>query len=180
MSLERIWAGWRAAYIKSVSGTPPVDDAESCVLCRLAAVPDDESLVVHRGEHSFAVMNAYPYTSGHLMAAPLRHEARLDALDSAEAPELMELIQQATTALTDAYSPDGLNVGANLGRSAGAGVPGHVHVHVLPRWSGDTNFVTAIAEARVLPEDLRTSWKKVRAAWPDTSSSSSPSSPSKK
>ena len=167
MSLERIWAGWRAAYIESVSGAPPDDGADGCVLCRLAAELDADSLVVHRGQHAFVVMNAYPYTSGHLMVASLRHEARLDGLDAAESREVMTLVQQATTALDDAYAPDGLNVGANLGRAAGAGVPGHVHVHVLPRWSGDTNFVTTIADARVLPEDLRTSWKKVRAAWPE-------------
>jgi len=166
VSLDRIWSGWRAAYIESVSGSPSDDGPEGCVLCRLAAEPDDVSLVVRRGERAFAVMNAYPYTSGHLMVASLRHEPRLDGLDAAEAHELMTMIQQATTAISEAYSPDGLNVGANLGRSAGAGVPGHVHVHVLPRWGGDTNFVTTIAEARVLPEDLRTSWKKVRSAWP--------------
>ena len=167
MSLERIWAGWRAAYIESVSGAPPDDGPGGCVLCRLAAEPDDEALIVHRSAHAFVVMNAYPYTSGHLMVASLRHEASLDGLDTAESREVMTLVQQATTALGGAYSPDGLNVGANLGRSAGAGVPGHVHVHVLPRWGGDTNFVTTIAEARVLPEDLRTSWKKVRSSWPE-------------
>lgn len=163
MSLERIWAGWRAAYVEGVAGDEPPDE---CVLCRLADEEDDEGLVVVRGEHAFVVMNAYPYTSGHLMVIPLRHEGRLDGLSAEEASEVMALTQAATTALSDAYSPGGINVGANLGRAAGAGIPGHVHMHALPRWNGDTQFVTTIAETRVLPEDLRTSWAKVREAWP--------------
>ena len=166
MSLERIWAGWRAAYIESVSGAEASNEAAECIFCRLADVADDEGLIVHRRAHAFVVMNAYPYTAGHIMVAPLRHEADLDGLTTDEAHEVMTLVQQATTALRVAYSPQGLNVGANLGRAAGAGVPGHVHVHVLPRWGGDTNFLTSVADARVLPEDLRTSWKKVREAWP--------------
>jgi len=165
MSLDRIWAGWRAAYIADITGRDAPDDA--CVLCRLADESDPEGLIVQRSEHAFVVMNAYPYTSGHVMIAPLRHEARLDRLDADEALEVMTLVQQATTALTTAYAPDGLNVGANLGRAGGAGVPGHVHVHVLPRWLGDTNFVTTVADARVLNEDLQTSWKRLREAWPE-------------
>lgn len=164
MSLERIWAGWRAAYIASVAGAEASD--EPCILCRLADESDDEGLIVHRGDHAFVVMNAYPYTSGHVMVASLRHEAELDGLTDDEAREVMRFVQESTTALRSAYAPDGINVGANLGRAAGAGVPGHVHLHVLPRWGGDTNFLTSVADARVLPEDLHTSWKKVREAWP--------------
>jgi ATP adenylyltransferase len=111
-------------------------------------------------------MNAYPYTSGHLMVAPLRHESTLAGLTRDEAVAVMSLVQDANVAVTAAYRPDGLNVGANIGRAAGAGVPGHVHVHVLPRWAGDTNFMTTVAEARVLPEPLDLSYEKLRAEWP--------------
>ena len=166
MSLERIWAGWRAAYIEGVTAQPSDDD--DCLFCELAAGDPDESLVVARGDLVFAVMNAYPYVSGHLMLAPLRHEAELDGLRDDEAAALMKITQQATTALKAAYRPDGLNVGVNVGRAAGAGVPGHVHFHALPRWNGDTNFMTSVAETRVLPEDLRTSWQKLRDAWPES------------
>jgi diadenosine tetraphosphate (Ap4A) HIT family hydrolase len=166
VSLQRIWAGWRAAYIEGVTAEPSDDDA--CLFCELAAADPAEAMVVARNEHAFAVMNAYPYISGHLMIAPSRHEAELDGLDDAEAASLMKLTQRAVTALKTAYRPDGLNVGVNVGRAAGAGIPGHVHFHALPRWNGDTNFMTSVAETRVLPEDLRTSWQKLRNAWPDT------------
>lgn len=163
MTLERLWAGWRAAYIEGVTARP---DPADCLFCTLGELDDAEALIVARGERAFAVLNAYPYTSGHLMVAPRRHEAELDGLDAAEATEVMALTQRATTALKAAYRPDGLNVGVNLGRAAGAGIAGHVHVHALARWNGDTNFMTSIAEARVIPEDLRVTWEKVRNAWP--------------
>jgi len=165
VSLERLWAGWRATYVSSaIEG-----DDDGCVLCRLAAAAAadaDEAMIVHRGELALVVMNAYPYTSGHVMVAPLRHEGALDGLTDAEAAEIMDLSRAATTALKAAFTPDGVNVGMNEGRAAGAGVPGHVHVHALPRWFGDTNFTTSVAETRVLPEDLRTSFERLRAAWP--------------
>ncbi len=163
MSLDRIWAGWRADYLDEVT-TAPADD---CVLCRLAAADDSEALIVTRTAHAFVVMNAYPYVSGHVMIAPSRHEATLAGLDADEAHEVMALVQQAERAITTAYVPEGLNVGSNLGRAAGAGVPGHVHLHVLPRWGGDTNFMTTVAETRVLPETLRASYDRLRSAWPD-------------
>jgi ATP adenylyltransferase len=165
MTLERLWAGWRTTYIDGVATQPP-PDIDDCLFERLAREPDAESLVLARNEHAFAVMNAYPYTSGHLMVAPLRHEATLAALTRDEAAAVMALVQDANVAVLAAYTPDGINVGANIGRAAGAGVPGHVHVHVLPRWTGDTNFMTAIAEARVLPEPLTKSYEKLRAVWP--------------
>jgi ATP adenylyltransferase len=167
VTLERLWAGWRASYVTNTATTPPGGPAE-CLFCALAKGPDEEGLVVARSDLTFAVMNAFPYTSGHLMVAPLRHEAELEGLDADEAASVMEMTQQAVRALKDAYTPDGVNAGVNLGRPAGAGVPGHVHVHVLPRWSGDTNFMTSVAETRVIPEDLHTSWEKVRAAWPQS------------
>jgi ATP adenylyltransferase len=166
MSLERLWAGWRTSYIDDVATQAPPEGDHECLFERLASAPDDVSLVLARNEHAFAVMNAYPYTSGHLMVAPLRHESTLADLSRAVAAAVMALVQDANVAVLAAYSPDGINVGANIGRAAGAGVPGHVHVHVLPRWSGDTNFMTTIAEARVLPEPLTKSYEKLIAVWP--------------
>jgi ATP adenylyltransferase len=166
MSLDRLWAGWRTNYIDGVATQPPSEDDHECLFERLAREADDEALVLARNEHAFAVMNAYPYTSGHLMVAPLRHESTLAGLSRGEAASVMQLVQDANAAVLAAYSPDGVNVGANIGRAAGAGIPGHVHVHVLPRWSGDTNFMTTIAEARVLPEPLTKSYEKLIAAWP--------------
>ncbi len=166
MTLDRLWAGWRAAYVAGAASTASGPD--DCLFCTLANGPDEETLVVARDDLVFAVMNAYPYASGHLMIAPLRHEAELEGLKGDEATALMTMTQHAVSALKSAYTPDGINAGVNLGRPAGAGVPGHVHLHVLPRWAGDTNFMTTVAETRVLPEDLRTSWEKVRAAWPKT------------
>jgi ATP adenylyltransferase len=163
VTLERLWAGWRAAYINGAASKPEPDE---CLFCSLEAADDADAFVVARGEHAFVVLNAYPYTSGHLMVAPRRHESQLDGLAADEAAEVMALTQRATTALKSAYRPDGINVGANLGRAAGAGITGHVHVHALARWDGDTNFMTSVAEARVIPEDLRVTWEKLRAAWP--------------
>jgi len=168
VSLERLWAGWRSSYIEGVANRPePSDGSDECLFERLAAVTADaEGLVLARNEHAFAVMNAYPYTSGHLMVAPLRHEASLAGLSREEAAAVMALVQDANTAVLAAYRPDGINVGANIGRAGGAGVPGHVHVHVLPRWVGDTNFMTTVAETRVIPEPLTTSYEKLQAGWP--------------
>ncbi|HEY7106451.1 MAG TPA: HIT domain-containing protein [Acidimicrobiia bacterium] len=167
MTLDRLWAGWRSSYIEEVFTQGRSTGDEGCLFCRLAAARDVEgALVLARDEHVFAVMNAYPYTSGHLMVAPLRHEGSLAALSRDEAGALMAMAQEATVALEHAYSPDGINVGANLGRAAGAGIPGHLHLHALPRWNGDTNFMTSVAEARVLPEPLHRSWEKLKAAWP--------------
>jgi ATP adenylyltransferase len=167
MSLERLWAGWRAEYIAEVvAATPAVEATDDCLFCGLGAAPTEGSQIVARDETTFAVLNAYPYTSGHLMVAPLRHEGDLDGLDRHEANAVMAMTQQATTAVRTAYGPDGINVGMNLGRAAGAGVPGHLHVHVLPRWVGDTNFMTSIAEARVMPESLTATLERLRAAWP--------------
>jgi ATP adenylyltransferase len=166
MSLERLWAGWRAAYVASAAVTEISTGAHDCLFCGLCAADPAEALVVARTDLAFVVMNAYPYTSGHLMIAPCRHEAELEGLDTGESTALMTATQQAVVALKAAYSPDGINVGLNVGRPAGAGVPGHVHMHALPRWNGDTNFMTTVAETRVIPEDLRTSWERLRAVWP--------------
>ena len=159
MSLERLWAGWRSEYVTAPEG----DGAgEQCVLCRVLA---EGSQVVWRGDRCAAVVNAFPYTSGHLLVLPVRHVAEPVDLDGDEGGELWSAVTDAVEAIKRAYRPGGLNLGSNLGRPAGAGIPGHFHVHVLPRWNGDTNFMTAVAEARVMPEALSATVEKVRAAW---------------
>lgn len=173
MSLEHLWAGWRAEYVASVSGEaephPGGSDApEACVFCRILASSesDEERHLVYAGERTVVLLNAYPYASGHLLVLPLRHVGDLSALGPEEAAELFDTARLAVQALQSAYQPDGLNLGANLGKAAGAGIPDHLHLHVVPRWHGDTNFMTTVAGTRVLPEALETSWSKVRAAWP--------------
>jgi diadenosine tetraphosphate (Ap4A) HIT family hydrolase len=161
VSLDRLWAGWRSSYIETVANTDPVDG--ECLFCSLQ---DRDDELVAREPHAFALLNRYPYTSGHLLVAPTRHTGDLETLPADEAAALMTMTQHATAAVKAAYSPDGVNVGINLGRAAGAGIPGHLHVHVLPRWVGDTNFLTSVAEARVLPEALDVSREKLAAAWP--------------
>ena len=165
-ALERLWAGWRSAYVTGVAQQGSEVRGEGCIFCALAAGADDSGQVLARGEHVFALLNAYPYNSGHLMVAPLRHEGNLEALSGAESGELMAMTVDAVRAVKGAYSPDGVNVGMNLGRAAGAGIPDHLHVHVLPRWEADTNFMTTVAEARVLPEPLSVTYERLVSAWP--------------
>lgn len=167
--LARLWAGWRSAYIERISD----DDAEvrpdesgRSLFERVLARPDDEAMVVHRGELVAVLLNAYPYGSGHLLVLPLRAVADLAELTDDEAVALWAAVTHAVAAVRAAYAPDGVNVGLNLGAAAGAGVPDHLHVHVLPRWAADANFMTSVAETRVLPEPLAETYRKVRAAWP--------------
>ncbi len=163
MSLERLWAGWRSEYVTHAAGEP-----EGCVFCRILASdePGESTYVVRRDASCAVVLNAYPYTSGHLMIMPIRHIADLEELDTDEAATLWRELAAGVRALKKAYSPDGMNVGANLGRSAGAGVPGHFHMHCVPRWTGATNFMTTLAETRMLPEALPATFAKIRDAWP--------------
>jgi diadenosine tetraphosphate (Ap4A) HIT family hydrolase len=171
-SLEWLWAGWRGEYIEAVSSEsgPPPSDQERCVFCSILAsgLSDADTLIVWRdpAEAVVAILNRYPYTSGHLMVMPVRHVGDLSELDTSESERLWSGVLQASTAVRRAYQPDGMNLGANLGRAAGAGVPGHLHLHVVPRWAGDTNFMTTVAGARVLPEALPVSAEKLRRAWP--------------
>ena len=145
-------------YIQSAQGEP-----DGCLFCELQKRDDDaQSLILARGEHSFVVMNAFPYNPGHLMAAPLRHVAELEGLEEEELLDANRQLQRITTALREEMSPDGFNVGMNLGRVAGAGVPGHLHWHVVPRWNGDTNYMPVVGETRVLPESLEDTWRKLR------------------
>lgn len=169
MGLEHLWAGWRSAYVSDVaaqgSDTPAPGGS---VFTRILASgrPDHETFVVWRGATCFAILNAFPYTSGHVLVMPYREVAHLEDMTGAEAAELWAGVTAAVRAVKAAYRPDGVNVGANLGQASGAGVPTHLHVHVLPRWSGDTNFMTAVAEVRVVPEALTASYAKLRSAWP--------------
>lgn len=158
--VERLWAGWRSAYL---SAPKP----EGCVLCGVLDVASErDAYVIWRGRLAAVVLNAYPYASGHLMVLPTRHVGEIEGLASEESAELWQVLGRSVRAIKAAYSPDGLNVGANLGKAAGAGVPGHLHLHVVPRWEADTNFMTSVAEARVLPEALGDTYEKVRASWP--------------
>jgi len=163
--LERLWSGWRAAYVQGVTGELG-GSGERCLFCGLLELDDHDAYILERGDVTYTVLNAYPYTSGHLMVAPVRHVGEIEDLAPEEGRAVFEALQRAVVALKEAMSPQGVNLGANLGRAAGAGIPGHVHLHALPRWGGDTNFMTAVAEARVLPEDLRATWERLRKAWP--------------
>jgi ATP adenylyltransferase len=164
-ALDRLWAGWRGEYIEEVTS----GGMAGCVFCAIlrSGLPDEETHVVWRHPEGrvFALLNAFPYTSGHLMVMPTAHLSDIEDLDPATARAFWEGLAQAVQAVKAAYRPDGLNVGANLGKAGGAGIPGHLHFHVLPRWAGDTNFMTAVAEARVLPEALGVSAAKIRAGW---------------
>jgi ATP adenylyltransferase len=159
---ERLWAPWRLEYVADARLQ------EGCVFCAEAAgeIGDDESLVVHRGELVFALLNKFPYTSGHLMLAPLRHVSELFELTAAEAASLHELTVRALGALRDVYRPDAFNVGWNLGEDAGGSISAHLHEHVVPRWAGDTNFMPVLADVKVLPEHLLRTRERLRAAWP--------------
>ena len=162
--MERLWAGWRSAYV-TASGDHAV--AGSIFTQMLASgLPDEDTHVVWRGELVFAILNAFPYTSGHLLVMPYREVGELEDLTPEEAAALWDAVRDAVVAVKAAYRPHGVNVGVNLGEAAGAGIPGHLHVHVLPRWNADSNFMTAVAEVRVLPESLGDSWARLRAAWP--------------
>ena len=164
MSLDRLWAGWRNEYV-SHPDTGRTDTA--CVFCNLIAATDDRAaLVLERTPQTITVMNLYPYGSGHLMVAPIAHVASFEDLSDDDLVALSRAQVRALRAIRAAYTPDGVNLGANIGQAAGAGIPTHLHVHVLPRWSGDTNFITTVAEVRVLPESLTTGYDKLKAAWP--------------
>jgi len=139
------------------------DKEEGCVFCNAQAKADDaENLIAYRGERAYVILNRYPYTSGHLMAIPFEHVSNLEELDPETRAEMMELTSQCTTILRNIYRPQGFNVGVNIGEAAGAGVLGHVHIHIVPRWKGDTNFMTSVGETRVLPEALESTYARVK------------------
>lgn len=162
MPLERFSAAWRESYVSSVGAAGATHDDDECVFCVLADEAVNESTgVLWRSELSFVTLNAFPYGSGHLLVLPRRHVAALGDLSDDEYTDFTLAIRSTTVALEKVYGPDGLNVGMNLGQAAGAGIPKHLHGHVLPRWFGDTNFMTSIGETRVLPESLQSTWQKV-------------------
>jgi ATP adenylyltransferase len=171
MTLEHLWAGWRSEYVAAatVANRPGgVHSADGeCVFCRIleSGEPSAENGIVWRDSLSCTILNAYPYTTAHLLVMPIRHLSGLNELSAAESGSVWETTRTAVSVLSTAYDPDGANIGANLGRAAGAGIPSHLHLHVLPRWSGDTNFMTAVAGVRVMPEPLEVTWAKVHAAW---------------
>jgi ATP adenylyltransferase len=142
------------------------EKAKGCVFCLAVKQPDSpENLIVHRGNLAFVIVNRFPYTSGHLMVLPFQHAAKLEDLDTASRSELIELVNNAVKVLTRVYKPGGFNLGANLGEAAGAGIEEHLHLHVMPRWVGDTNFMSTVGETRILPETLEETWQRVKAAW---------------
>jgi ATP adenylyltransferase len=156
-----LWAPWRLEYIQQA------DEQEGCIFCLAAAAGDDEAaLVVYRGERAFVLLNKFPYSSGHLMVAPFRHVGEFGDLTDEEALEIHRLAERGIAALAETYAPQGYNLGWNLGRIAGAGVVDHVHLHVVPRWAGDTNFMPVLADVKVLPEHLQATRAKLAAAWP--------------
>lgn len=158
--MERLWTPWRFAYVTESAASP----VGSCIFCD-AQVPGEQTpLVVHTGERAFVILNKFPYNNGHLMIVPKRHAARLAELDSDELLEVMELAQLVERALTDVYRPHGFNLGINVGKPAGAGIADHLHLHVVPRWNGDTSFMTVVDDTRVLPEELSQTATRMRGA----------------
>ena len=159
MANHRLWAPWRLKYLKG-------EKSDECIFCSKPRLGDDErALIVHRGSACYVILNAFPYTNGHVMVAPFEHVADLRGLDAEASAELMELTQRSLDAVERVYGPEGFNVGANLGEAAGAGFAGHVHMHVVPRWKGDTNFMPVVGDTRVMPESLPDSWSRLRAAF---------------
>ena len=157
MTLERLWAPWRNAYVTGGVNEP------GCILCRaLEGASAEDSLVVHVAPWSFIVMNLYPYNSGHLMVAPRRHVGSLGAATAEELAEIMALARRLEEVMNEVYHPDGMNLGMNLGRTAGAGVADHIHLHVVPRWTGDTNFMTTAGGTRVISEDPKLACARLR------------------
>lgn len=159
--MDYIWTPWRYAYVTTAAKN---EDAGQCVFCELLKLSDKEANIVHRGKHCFIILNNFPYTSGHVMVVPFAHLDKLAKLPAEAAQELMMLSQKMEGVLRKLYSPDGINLGMNIGRAAGAGVAGHIHMHILPRWVGDSSFMTTTGETRVLPESLEVTYERIRGA----------------
>lgn len=158
--MDLLWSPWRYQYISAAPASP------ACVLCEISASDDDEKhLVLYRGRLNFILLNLFPYTSGHLMIAPYAHVASLEESDEETVAEMSHLARTAEKHLRATYRPAGFNIGMNIGACAGAGIAGHIHMHVLPRWPGDVNFMTAVGETRVLPEDLPTTYARLAEAF---------------
>lgn len=158
--MDRLWSPWRYRYISTAGAS------DECIFCsKPAENRDAENLIVYRAERNFIILNLFPYTSGHLMVAPYQHLGNLEEAPAETLAEMMQLTRAAETCLRQVYRAPGFNIGMNIGSCAGAGIAGHIHMHVLPRWSGDANFMTTVGETRVLPEDLTTTYERLRAAF---------------
>jgi ATP adenylyltransferase len=159
--VEVLWSPWRHEYINALGSENPTT---SCIFCTAQQHPadDERNFVIHRGENNFVILNRYPYISGHMMVAPYQHVARLSAATKQTTDEMMDLLKRCEQALREVYKPEGFNMGMNIGRVAGAGVADHIHMHILPRWGGDTNFISTVGDTRVLPEDLQMTYQKLR------------------
>lgn len=161
--MERLWTPWRMQYV----GATRTDDLGGCIFCdKLRAGRDQENLILHRGEQAFVLLNLYPYNSGHAMVAPYLHTGDLTAVPPAVTAGVWDLAQVTVAALSAEYRPHGYNLGMNLGRAAGAGVPDHLHLHIVPRWTGDTNFMPLTAETKVMPEALEQTYRRLQPHFP--------------
>jgi ATP adenylyltransferase len=158
--LERLWSPWRAKYVAASGGKLP--DLTYCILCEIQKSPE-ENFIVHTAEHVFIVLNLHPYVSGHLLIAPRKHISEFDSAPKEITDEMIDILKRCQSVLRAVYQPEGFNIGMNLGRPAGAGIADHIHMHILPRWTGDTNFMTTVAESRVIPEALELTWQKLRS-----------------
>jgi ATP adenylyltransferase len=155
--MNHLWSPWRMEYIENSN------KVEGCIFCTMPEIQDGaENLIAYRGKCAFVILNRYPYTSGHLMVVPFEHKSNLEDLDAVTRAEMMELTMGCIVVLRKIYDPQGFNIGANIGEAAGAGVKDHVHIHIVPRWTGDTNFMSTVGDARVLPESLETTFYRVR------------------
>jgi ATP adenylyltransferase len=159
--MDHLWTPWRYAF---VTGSELIS---GCIFCDLPKLDDKQARIVHRAEYCFVILNTYPYTNGHVMVVPFAHLDELQKLPTTAAQEMMALTQKMETVLRKLYVPDGINLGMNIGRAAGAGVAGHIHMHILPRWVADANFVSVIGETRVLPETLDATWERISKAFAD-------------
>ncbi len=158
--MNHLWSPWRMSYILDNN------NEAGCVFCQAVEQTDgSENLIIHRGQSAYVILNRYPYTSGHLMVVPLQHCSTIEGLPPPTRAEMMELISRCVQILTAAYHAEGYNLGANLGAAAGAGIPQHVHFHIVPRWQGDTNYMSAIGDTRVVPEALDETYRKIMSAW---------------
>jgi ATP adenylyltransferase len=162
--MDHLWSPWRMTYLRR---SQEQTGGAGCIFCdKPAQDRDAENLIVHRGEKAFVILNLYPYNNGHLMIVPYAHAASLEQLDTPTLTEIMLLTNQSLAALRAVYNPHAFNLGVNIGAAAGAGIAEHVHQHVVPRWAGDSNYMSTVAETRVIPEDLQETYQRVREAWP--------------
>jgi ATP adenylyltransferase len=162
--MDYLWTPWRYAYITGADQPDPAVSGECLFCARLKATDDKQALIVYRGKYNFIILNAYPYTSGHVMIVPHAHVDELSRLSVDAASEIMHLTQRMERVLRELYRPDGMNMGMNIGKAAGAGIAGHLHMHVLPRWVADANFMSVIGETRMLPETLDVTWERISKA----------------